>query len=54
MSDHTEEQIVNELIARACVLALMHDLDDMTLHIDGTIAHIRISITVDVRRDDHE
>ena len=54
MSDHKEDQIINELISRACVIALMHDLDDMTLRIEGTISHSNITITVDVRSDDHE
>lgn len=54
MSDRTEDQIINELISRACVIALMHDLDDMTLRIQGTIDHSNITITVEVRRDDHE
>ena len=54
MSDHKEDQIINELISRTCVIALMHDLDDMTLRIEGTICHSNITITVDVRSDDHE
>lgn len=44
------ERIENELLSRACVIALSYSLNDnMRLHYEGTIDQYKIHITIDIK-----